>query len=477
MPASGGSPSGTSTSTTASSASSSAETTAVVVPDTNTEVLTPQIYGFFIILFMVVLTIFVLFTTGSILSVLVVWAVIALMIAVLVYYGFVDLEKVLPSEKKPTSAVAAAVAPAAAKLKAAGSPLIGQEVFHIAANQFTYDEAPAVCAAYGAEIATLEQIIDAYNRGAEWCGYGWSAGGMALYPTQKSTWTELQREVDPGKRTACGRPGVNGGYFDPSLKFGVNCYGFKPAGEFTPPAPVPGTDRDRFNSMVNRFKEMLKTLELSPFSRQEWSGSGKLAPKLGGLFEQFTNSASTYGTQFKQDYGRLIEGMADPAYVETANGGASSLSDATAPYGLRGPKGDPGLMGPVGPTGSIGEAGPIGPTGLAGAQGPPGVPGAPGAAGSPGAAGPMGPIGMPGAPGRVPRVSATILSTCGTLGEPGPGGIRVYTEAECATLGGNWSANGECMKQGGGSFSAECAELNPMPLAPPPGSGSGGRAP
>jgi hypothetical protein len=64
-------------------------------------------------------------------------------------------------------------------------------------------------------LASLEQVIEAYNSGAEWCGYGWTAGGMALYPTQKKTWEELQREVDPGKRTACGRPGVNGGYFDP----------------------------------------------------------------------------------------------------------------------------------------------------------------------------------------------------------------------------------------------------------------------
>jgi hypothetical protein len=106
--------------------------------------------------------------------------------------------------------------------------LVGSEVFHISDNKFTYDDAPAVCAAYDAQLATLEQILDAYNHGAEWYGYGWSAGGMALYPTQKGTWDALQNEADQKKRTACGRPGVNGGYFDPSLKFGVNCFGFKP---------------------------------------------------------------------------------------------------------------------------------------------------------------------------------------------------------------------------------------------------------
>ena len=53
---------------------------------------------------------------------------------------------------------------------------------------------------------------------------------MALYPTQYS---ELKRLQDNDKlsndaKNECGRPGLNGGYFDnPHLKFGVNCYGVK----------------------------------------------------------------------------------------------------------------------------------------------------------------------------------------------------------------------------------------------------------
>ena len=220
------------------------------------QLVTADLYGIFVAIFGVVITLFVLFSTGSILAVLVLWSMMGLIITVLFYYGFVDLEKVLGA----TETKIVPVAPAAPAGRSRGGPLVGSEVFHLNQNQFTYDEAPALCAAFGSQLATLEQVIEAYNSGAEWCGYGWTAGGMALYPTQKKTWDELKREVDPGKRTACGRPGVNGGYFDPTLKFGVNCFGFKPPGEFTPPAPLPGTDRAKFDSMVTKFKEMIRTL-------------------------------------------------------------------------------------------------------------------------------------------------------------------------------------------------------------------------
>jgi hypothetical protein len=60
---------------------------------------------------------------------------------------------------------------------------------------------------------------------------------MALFPTQKTTWNELQKGIKPcsknGTSTAnmsCGRPGINGGIIkNPKIRFGVNCYGKKPA--------------------------------------------------------------------------------------------------------------------------------------------------------------------------------------------------------------------------------------------------------
>ena len=420
------------------------------------ELMTADLYGIFVAIFGVVLTLFVLFSTGSILAVLVLWAVVALIITVLFYYGFITLESIFgPKRTTPAEVPVPANTPR-------GGPMVGSEVFHISQNQFTYDEAPAVCAAFGAQLATLEQIIEAYNSGAEWCGYGWTAGGMALYPTQKNTWTELQREVDPGKRTACGRPGVNGGYFDPTLKFGVNCFGFKPAGEFTLPSPLPGTDRKKFDEMVNKFKEMIKTMELSPFSRREWSGYdsnlvNRTVTEGRKIVEGFVGGSvsflPSYGKQFKQDLGKLVEHMvADPAYVEAAN--PSGNYAPNGPFGLRGEKGEKGPAGPAGATGPAGPAGPIGSAGPIGPAGPVG------SAGSVGPMGPAGPVGPAGAPAKMPRVSKSVLDTCGTLGEPGPGGIRRYTKEECDQLGGNFPGNGECLKRQGGSFSWDCRFLN-----------------
>jgi hypothetical protein len=101
-------------------------------------------------------------------------------------------------------------------------------VFNISDNIYGYDDAQAVCKLYDADLATYDQIEEAYNNGAEWCNYGWSDGQMAFYPTQKSTWDSLQN--NKGHQNDCGRPGVNGGYIEnPYLKFGVNCYGIKPA--------------------------------------------------------------------------------------------------------------------------------------------------------------------------------------------------------------------------------------------------------
>ena len=111
------------------------------------------------------------------------------------------------------------------------------EVFNIANNKYTYEDAQAICKSYDASLATYDQIEKAYNDGAEWCNYGWSADQMILFPTQKKTWEKLQKiDEDRGcdsnaasHKNDCGRPGINGGYIaNPYVKFGVNCFGKKP---------------------------------------------------------------------------------------------------------------------------------------------------------------------------------------------------------------------------------------------------------
>jgi hypothetical protein len=101
------------------------------------------------------------------------------------------------------------------------------EVFNVGNNMYTYDDAQTICTAYGARLATYDEIEAAYDNGAEWCNYGWSDNQSAYFPTQKATWQNLQKTKD--RKNQCGRPGVNGGYMeDANQRFGVNCYGKKP---------------------------------------------------------------------------------------------------------------------------------------------------------------------------------------------------------------------------------------------------------
>ena len=153
------------------------------------------------------------------------------------------------------------------------SPVIlppSTEVFYVSDNTFTYSQAPAVCKAYGATLASYSQVEEAYRQGAEWCGYGWSEGGIALFPTQQATWEKLQKEQDSQARIKCGRPGVNGGYFDPGTQFGVNCYGIRPAKKASDVAPST-TSPDGTDRLVAQFQQNLAKYVVSPFNQKVWS--------------------------------------------------------------------------------------------------------------------------------------------------------------------------------------------------------------
>lgn len=103
-----------------------------------------------------------------------------------------------------------------------------KEVFNISNYVYTYEHAKEVCNAFGADLATYDQIEQAYNKDGEWCNYGWSEGQLVLMPTQKATWEKLQLTKD--QKNMCGRPGVNGGFLgNKEMRFGANCYGVKPA--------------------------------------------------------------------------------------------------------------------------------------------------------------------------------------------------------------------------------------------------------
>jgi hypothetical protein len=81
----------------------------------------------------------------------------------------------------------------------------------------------------------------------------------------------------------CGRPGVNGGYIeDPSLQFGVNCYGIKPTPSpdeldkmnknnvpnFALQDPITKAKLDYWKKNKNQF------LNLNAFNYNQWSEHG-----------------------------------------------------------------------------------------------------------------------------------------------------------------------------------------------------------
>jgi hypothetical protein len=70
------------------------------------------------------------------------------------------------------------------------------EVFSVSKNNFTYYDAEPLCKALGAELATYDQVKQAWERGADWCNYGWVKGQNAIFPTQKDTWEKLLKLLD-----------------------------------------------------------------------------------------------------------------------------------------------------------------------------------------------------------------------------------------------------------------------------------------
>ena len=218
----------------------------------------------------VMLGLFVFISTQSIVSVLVIGVLGYILYQVLLKLGYLKVD--MKDGGLDIGFFEKAPAPAPSVPVMSAKNIQKPEVFYVSGNDYTYDEAAAVCAAYDSELATYDQVQTAYSTGAEWCGYGWSQGAMALFPTQDATWQALQMEANESQRTGCGRPGVNGGYFDPSTKFGVNCFGVKPSNtNIKLPLPLPGTDSGEFQKMVNKFKSMIKTMTVSPFNRDGWS--------------------------------------------------------------------------------------------------------------------------------------------------------------------------------------------------------------
>jgi hypothetical protein len=153
-----------------------------------------------------------------------------------------------------------------------------KEVFTISKNNYSYYDAAPLCKALGAELATYDQVKDAWQKGADWCNYGWVKGQSAVYPIQEETWKKLQSGPDEEKNS-CGVAGLNGGFFDnPEMKFGVNCFGVKPGQsehdeemlmkQGMIPRSVPALEVDK---KVQEFKKEADHLGIMPFNENKWS--------------------------------------------------------------------------------------------------------------------------------------------------------------------------------------------------------------
>lgn len=184
----------------------------------------------------------------------------------------ITISQAIPEDEAGTAA--------AADLGAGPSMKMRKQVFHIPTSIYDYDNAKALCNAYGADLANIDQMEEAHKSGAEWCSYGWSDNQMILYPTQKSTWDELQKSSDPAKKNSCGRPGVNGGYFeDTSKKLGVNCYGPKPDMNPSSSKLMAGVQNYEAGKMLNpehesrvkQMKDKINDIVIAPFNKGAWS--------------------------------------------------------------------------------------------------------------------------------------------------------------------------------------------------------------
>lgn len=151
------------------------------------------------------------------------------------------------------------------------NPKISQ-VFNIKENIYSADDAGGVCGALGADIATLQQLVDAHRQGANWCNVGWTKEGLAAYPIQKEFWQKMQGN-NPQNRNICGQPGINLARNDAGLLYGVNCYGVKPEpkkGELV--KEVVQNDADiALQAKIAQFQKTLNNMTLSPFNASQWS--------------------------------------------------------------------------------------------------------------------------------------------------------------------------------------------------------------
>lgn len=147
-----------------------------------------------------------------------------------------------------------------------------KQVFNVKENIYAADDAGGVCGALGADVASLQQLVDAHRQGANWCNVGWTKEGLAAYPVQNEFWQKMQGN-NPQNRNICGQPGINMARSDAGLLYGVNCFGVKPEpknGELI--KEVIQNDADiALQAKIAQFQKTINNMSLAPFNAKQWS--------------------------------------------------------------------------------------------------------------------------------------------------------------------------------------------------------------
>jgi hypothetical protein len=147
-----------------------------------------------------------------------------------------------------------------------------KQVFNVKENIYAADDAGGVCGALGADVASLQQLVDAHRQGANWCNVGWTKEGLAAYPIQKEFWQKMQGN-DPQNRNICGQAGINLARSDAGLLYGVNCYGVKPEpkkGELVKEVVMNDADI-ALQAKIAQFQKNVNNMTVTPFNATQWS--------------------------------------------------------------------------------------------------------------------------------------------------------------------------------------------------------------
>jgi len=143
-----------------------------------------------------------------------------------------------------------------------------KEVFLVANNIFQRGDSNKVCKAFfNADVATMEQLREGYNNGANWCNYGWTADSKAYYPLQ---------QVQNNPR-CFGEAGLNGGTMEntSNITLGVTCYGEKPSENLMTVDKLI-TDSSMAQDdlrILDAYRKRINNdgLKIAPFNNKKWS--------------------------------------------------------------------------------------------------------------------------------------------------------------------------------------------------------------